>query len=157
MLDAPNNQSCTTQTEGIRLSTPRQNECLFVSGGLAGRVAGRGRRVVARPGSGLPEEPVLYLALLSLGIATAVRDAAVAAGCVLGLLYLFPVLGLAISSPEWHRHLQQIAPMTAGLEIQASTGLSTLPLSPWADLGVLATWAAAALLAGGILLHFRDA
>jgi ABC-2 type transport system permease protein len=47
--------------------------------------------------------------------------------------------------------------MTAGLEIQASTGLSTLPLSPWADLGVLATWAAAALLAGVLLLHFRDA
>jgi len=76
---------------------------------------------------------VLYLALialLSLGIATAVRDAATAIGTVLGLLYLFPVLGLAVTSPGWHRHLRQIAPMTAGLEIQASTGLSTLPISP---------------------------
>jgi len=103
---------------------------------------------------------VLYLgliALLSLGIATAVRDAAVAIGIVLGLLYLFPVLGLAVTSPDWHRHLQQIAPMTAGLEIQDSTGLSTLPISPWAGLGVLAAWAAAALLAGGLLLRFRDA
>jgi hypothetical protein len=36
--------------------------------------------------------------------------------------------------------------MTAGLEIQASTGLSALPISPWAGLGVLAAWAAAALL-----------
>ena len=38
---------------------------------------------------------MLYLALialLSLGIATAVRDAAVAIGVVLGLLYLFPIL-----------------------------------------------------------------
>jgi ABC-2 type transport system permease protein len=103
---------------------------------------------------------VLYLALialLSLGIAAAVRDAATAIGIVLGLLYLFPVLGLAVTSPGWHRHLQQIAPMTAGLEIQASTGLSTLPISPWAGLGVLAAWAAAALLAGGLLLRFRDA
>jgi ABC-2 type transport system permease protein len=103
---------------------------------------------------------VLYLALialLSLGIATAVRDAAAAIGTVLGLLYLFPVLGLAITSPGWHRHLQQIAPMTAGLEIQASTSLNTLPISPWAGLGVLAAWAAAAFLAGGVLLHFRDA
>ena len=102
----------------------------------------------------------LYLALialLSLGIATAVRDAATAIGTVLGLLYLFPVLGLAVTSPGWHRHLQQIAPMTAGLEIQASTGLSHLPISPWAGLGVLAAWAAAALLAGGLLLRLRDA
>jgi ABC-2 type transport system permease protein len=103
---------------------------------------------------------VLYLALialLSLGVATAVREAATAIGIVLGLLYLFPVLGLAVTSPGWHRHLQQIAPMTAGLEIQASTGLNVLPISPWAGLGVLAAWAAAALLAGGLLLRFRDA
>ena len=102
----------------------------------------------------------LYLALialLSLGIAAAVRDAATAIGTVLGLLYLFPVLGLAVTSPGWHRHLQQIAPVTAGLEIQASTGLSNLPISPWAGLGVLAAWATAALLAGGLLLRFRDA
>jgi ABC-2 family transporter len=58
---------------------------------------------------------------------------------------------------DWHRHLQQIAPMTAGLEIQASTGLSHLPISPWAGLGVLAAWAAAAFLAGGLLLRLRDA
>jgi ABC-2 type transport system permease protein len=103
---------------------------------------------------------VLYLALialLSLGVATAVRDAATAIGIVLGLLYLFPVLGLAVTSPGWHRHLQQIAPMTAGLEIQASTGLSHLPVSPWAGLGVLTAWAAAALLAGGLMLRLRDA
>jgi ABC-2 type transport system permease protein len=103
---------------------------------------------------------VLYLALialLSLGIATAVRDAATAVGTVLGLLYLFPVLGLAVSSPVWHRHLQQIAPMTAGLEIQDGTGLSHLPISPWAGLGVLAAWAATAFLVGGLLLRLRDA
>jgi ABC-2 type transport system permease protein len=58
---------------------------------------------------------VLYLALLSLGVATAVRDAATAIGIVLGLLYLVPVLG------------------------------------------VLAAWATAALLVGGLLLRFSDA
>jgi ABC-2 type transport system permease protein len=103
---------------------------------------------------------VLYLALialLSLGVATAVRDAAVAAGVVLGLLYLFPILAQVAGSPAVARHLQQIGPMTAGLEIQASTGLRTLPLSPWAGLGVLAAWAAAALLAGALVLRLRDA
>jgi ABC-2 type transport system permease protein len=103
---------------------------------------------------------VLYLALialLSLGIATAVRDAAVAIGAVLGLLYLFPILTQVAGSPGVARHLQQIGPMTAGLEIQASTGLPSLPIGPWAGLGVLAAWAAAALLAGGLLLRLRDA
>ena len=103
---------------------------------------------------------VLYLALialLSLGVAAAVRDSAVAIGIVLGLLYVIPIIAAAVGAPGWHRHLQQIAPMTAGLAIQATTGLRTQPISPWAGLGVLAAWAAAALLAGGLLLRLRDA
>jgi len=103
---------------------------------------------------------VLYLALialLSLGAATAVRDAATAIGVVLGLLYLFPIIAQAVSDPHWQRHLQQLGPMTAGLAIQATTHLSSLPIGPWAGLGVLAAWAAAALLAGGLLLRLHDA
>jgi ABC-2 type transport system permease protein len=102
---------------------------------------------------------VLYLALiglLSLGVATAVRDSAVAIGAVLGLLYLFPIIGSGLD-PHWQRHLQQIAPMTAGLDIQSTTGLRSLPLTPWQGLGVLVAWAAGALLVGGLLLRFRDA
>jgi ABC-2 type transport system permease protein len=103
---------------------------------------------------------VLYLALialLSLGAATAVRDSAAAIGAVLGLLYLFPLVTAVVTDPHWQRYLEQIGPMSAGLAIQATTGLRSLPLSPWAGLGVLAAWAAAALLAGGLLLRLRDA
>ncbi|MGF7235160.1 MAG: ABC transporter permease subunit [Frankia sp.] len=104
---------------------------------------------------------VLYLALialLSLGVATAVRDSATAIGTVLGLLYLFPIIAAAVSTnPDWYRRLQQIGPMTAGLAIQNTTGLHHLPIGPWAGLGVLAAWATAALLAGGLLLRLRDA
>jgi ABC-2 type transport system permease protein len=103
---------------------------------------------------------VLYLALialLSLGVATAVRDSATAIGIVLGLLYLFPIIAAVVTDPDWQRHLQQIGPMSAGLAIQATTGLHSLPIGPWAGLGVLAAWAAAALLAGGLLLRLRDA
>jgi ABC-2 type transport system permease protein len=103
---------------------------------------------------------VLYLvliALIGLGVATAVRDAASAVGIVLGLLYLFPVVMRVVDDPEWQRHLQQISPMTAGLAIQATVHLHELPIGPWAGLGVLAMWAAAALLVGGLLLHRRDA
>ena len=103
---------------------------------------------------------VLYLALiglLGLGIATAVRDSAVAIGVVLALLYLFPIITNVISSQTWQRHMDQISPMTAGLYIQATTNLRALPLTPWQGLGVLAAWAAGAILAGGLLLRFRDA
>jgi ABC-2 type transport system permease protein len=97
------------------------------------------------------------IALLSLGAATAVRDSATGTGIVLGLLYLFPILIKVINDPQWQRHLQQIAPMPAGLAIQATRNLQHLPISPWAGLGVLAAWAAGALLLGGLLLQLRDA
>jgi ABC-2 type transport system permease protein len=47
--------------------------------------------------------------------------------------------------------------MTAGLYVQATTGLHALPLSPWQGLGVLAAWSVAALVVGGLLLRLRDA
>lgn len=103
---------------------------------------------------------VLYLALIalfSLGIATVVRDPAVATGVVLGLLYLSPILVHLISDQHWQRHLQQISPMSAGLAIQNTTDLHGLPISPWSGLGVLAAWAAFALAAGGLALRMRDA
>jgi ABC-2 type transport system permease protein len=102
---------------------------------------------------------VLYLALialLALGVATAVRDSAVSIGVVLGLLYLFPVIASALN-PHWSRHLQQIGPMSAGESIQATVGLRSLPLAPWQGLGVLALWAAGALIVGGLVLQRRDA
>ena len=102
----------------------------------------------------------LYLALialLGLGVAAAVRDSAVAIGVVLALLYLFPIIASAVTSQGWQRHLDQISPMTAGEYIQATTNLRSLPLTPWQGLGVLAAWAAGAMLAGGLLLRLRDA
>ena len=103
---------------------------------------------------------VFYLALialLSLGVATAVRDSAVAIGVVLALLYLFPILAQVVTETDWQQRLQQIGPMTAGLAIQATTGLKSLPISPWAGLGVLAAWAVTALMVGALLLWLRDA
>ena len=103
---------------------------------------------------------VLYLALialLSLGVATAIRDSATSIGVVLALLYLFPLLAQVVSDPAWHRHLEQIGPMTAGLSIEATVGVTGLPISPWAGLGVLALWAGGALLAGGAAFCLRDA
>ena len=103
---------------------------------------------------------VLYLALialLALGVTTAIRDAGAAIGVVLGLLYLFPIIGAVIPDHTLARHLEQFAPMTAGLYIQATVGLPSLPLTPWQGLGVLAAWAAGALILGAAVLRLRDA
>ncbi len=104
---------------------------------------------------------VLYLGLiglLALGAATVVRDSAVAIGTVLGLLYLSPIVAAFLGGdPVWQRRIERYSPMSAGLAIQATTGLRHLSIGPWEGLGVLAAWAAAALLAGGLLLRLRDA
>ncbi len=102
---------------------------------------------------------VIYLvliALLSLGVATAIRDTAVSIGAVLGLLYLPQLVAQVVNEPL-RRHIQQIAPMTAGLVIQSTTNLRSLPIAPWAGLGVLAAWGVTSLLIGGLLLRLRDA
>jgi ABC-2 type transport system permease protein len=104
---------------------------------------------------------VLYLALIglfSLGLATALRDSGASIAVMLGLLYIVPLLtDLGTLDPRWEHRLQQWGPMTAGLAIQATKNLNKLPIGPWPGLGVLAAWAAAALLAGGLLLRLRDA
>ena len=51
-----------------------------------------------------------------------------------------------------------VSEMSANYDTQPpQVQLDTLPISPWAGLGVLAAWAAGALLLGGLLLRVRDA
>ncbi len=103
---------------------------------------------------------VLYLALialLSLGIAAAVRDSGAAVTVVLGLLYVVPILGKVVLSRQWGIRFARYAPANAGLNIQVTRDLRSLPIGPWEGLGVLGLWAAAALLIGWVLLRWRDA
>ncbi len=103
---------------------------------------------------------VLYLclvALLALGVTTAMRESTTAMGVVLAILYLFPIIASVVTDPTWQRHLRQIGPMDAGLAVQNTTGLQALPIGPWAGIGVLASWAVGALLLGGLVLRLRDA
>ena len=103
---------------------------------------------------------VLYLALialLSLGVAVIVRDSAVAIGTVLALLYLLPIVLAFIGNEHWQHRLERWTPTIAGLTIQDTVSVRSLAITPWAGLGVLALWAAAALLAGGVTLRLRDA
>ena len=77
-----------------------------------------------------PDAPDAGEALARFGLATAVRDGVIAIGVVLGLLYLFPVLGQVVSSPGRHGHPQHLAPLAAGLKLQAGTALNILSVTP---------------------------
>ena len=101
---------------------------------------------------------VLYLvliALLALGIATVVRDAATGVGIVLALLHLIPLVAQAVGDPDLRELLERIGP-GAGLAIQATTDLPDRPIGPWAGIGVLAAWAAVALLLAARSIQRRD-
>jgi ABC-2 type transport system permease protein len=103
---------------------------------------------------------VLYLgliALFSLGVATAVRDSGVALTVMLGLIYVVPILAGLVFSVRWQHFIDRYAPTSAGLAVQVTKDLAAQPIGPWAGLGVLAAWTAAALLIGGLLLKLRDA
>lgn len=103
---------------------------------------------------------VLYLgliALIGLGTGVIIRDPAAAVGVILGLLYLFPLLGAFADDPAWQRWIEKLGPMTAGLAVQNTVNVDDAVIGPWAGLGVLGGWATAALLAGAVVLRARDA
>ena len=102
---------------------------------------------------------VLYLglvALLGLGVGTVVRDTAGALTVVLTLLYSFPAVAGLVADPVWRERLDRVAPMPAGLAIQATRDLDELPIAPWTGLGVLAAWAAGAMLLGTVRFRRHD-
>jgi ABC-2 type transport system permease protein len=96
-------------------------------------------------------------AAVRFGIASAARDAGISVGVVLGLLYLFPVLGRVMSGPGWNRGQQHGAMMTGGLKLPAGTGLGGLTIGAWVGPGLLVGLAVSALVVGALLLRFCNA
>ena len=90
-------------------------------------------------------------------MALIVRNTAAAVATALSLLFVLPIVGTLVTEPRWREWLSEWAPMSAGLAVQATRGLDSMPVGPWQGLGVLGAYAGAALLAGGILLELRDA
>lgn len=102
---------------------------------------------------------VVYLclvAILSLGVGAAARDTAAAISIVSSLLLVPPIFEAFVTEPHWRQWIEKYSPMTAGLAVQATKRLDALPIGPWAGLGVLAAYAAAALAAGAAAFMIRD-
>ncbi|MFD4763551.1 hypothetical protein ACFWOJ_33305 [Streptomyces sp. NPDC058439] len=74
---------------------------------------------------------VLCIALIALGLAARIRDTAGAITAVLGLFYAFPVVTIMVVDEQWREHLQELAPASAGLAVQATRNLDALPIGPW--------------------------
>lgn len=100
----------------------------------------------------------LYLtvvALFALGLGFALRNTAASIATLFALLLVVP--GLAQLLPtSWQPHVLPYLPSNAGesvFRLHPDTGM----LSTWTGFGVFCAWAAAALVAGFVVLKRRDA
>ena len=103
-------------------------------------------------GSGLY---LTVLALFALGIATIIRHTAGSIATFVGILLILPLLLQALPD-NYINDLSRFLPINIGVNmVQFQTQPNSF--SPWVGLAVLAGYAAASLVIGGILLVRRDA
>lgn len=98
------------------------------------------------------------LGLLGLGLGCLVRHTAGAIATLFGVLLVLP--GIVAALPQsWQDTIERWLPVNAGEAIfRHGHGFGTPhELAPWTGLGVFCAYAAAALVAAGILLARRDA
>jgi ABC-type transport system involved in multi-copper enzyme maturation permease subunit len=95
------------------------------------------------------------LGLLGFGLGTVIRSSAGAVAALLGLLFV-PTLLSALLPASWQDTLGPYLPMNAADAIYI-THPQPATLGPWAGFGVFCGYAAAALLAGFVLITRRDA
>jgi len=111
---------------------------------------------LARPVAGT----ALYLtalALLAFGLAVLLRHTAAAISTVLALLWV-PILVPALLPQDISDQVLRLSPMTAGLAIQRTVErFDSVPIAPWAGLGVAWAYAGIALAAAFWLVARRDA
>jgi ABC-2 type transport system permease protein len=104
----------------------------------------------------------LYLAVLglvALGIGTLIRSTIGATAVVVGLVFILPgVVGALPSS--WETVVTPYLPSNAGQALIGRTKFAPSGphlLSPWVGFAVVCAYAAAALIAGAVLLNHQDA
>jgi hypothetical protein len=95
------------------------------------------------------------LALLALGIGALIRRSAGAIAAIFGLIFVLPGLVLALPS-SWSNAISKYLPSNAG-EAIFRTIRDRSTLSPWVGFALFCGYAAAALVAAGVVLNRRDA
>jgi ABC-2 type transport system permease protein len=100
----------------------------------------------------------LYLAVLGLfglGLGTILRSSAGAVAALLGILFV-PTILISLLPGSWQHAAGRYLPMGAS-EVVYSVQHQPYTLSPWTGFGVFCGYAAAALIAGFVLISYRDA
>ncbi|MEV1286152.1 ABC transporter permease [Micromonospora sp. NPDC049679] len=100
----------------------------------------------------------LYLTvvgLLGVGLGFIIRNTAGAIATLFGLLLILPTLAEVLPS-SWAKHVVPYLPSNAGQAVMAVQQAPGDP-APWTGFGVFCAYAAATIIAAGILLKRRDA
>ena len=100
----------------------------------------------------------LYLTVvgaLAVGLGFALRSTAGGIATLVGLLLVLPGLGRLLPD-SWQPHVLPYLPSNAGSQVYAVHGDAGM-LGTWTGFAVFCAWAAAALLAGALVLKRRDA
>lgn len=100
---------------------------------------------------------VSLVAMFSFGLGAIFRHTAAAITTAIGVMFVLPII-VNIMPESWQQDIVRWLPSSAG-EVLTTTVGSSPPhyFSPWAQFGVTAAYAAAALIIGAVLLRKRDA
>lgn len=96
------------------------------------------------------------IGLLAVGIGFVVRNTAGSIATLVAIVLVLPLLTQTLPSP-YDSDLGKYLPLNAGTQIIATTPTDPAQFGPWSGLGVVAAWAATAIIAGYVILRRRDA
>jgi ABC-2 type transport system permease protein len=99
---------------------------------------------------------ITALGLLGLGIAAIIRHTAAAISTFAGVLFILPVITAVLPS-SLADDVSRFLPATIGTVMLSAHHHDTTAFGAWPSLALLAGYATAALVAGGVLLTRRDA
>jgi hypothetical protein len=99
---------------------------------------------------------LLALGLLALGLASIIRVTAAAISTFVGILFILPIIADVLPS-SFTSDIGRFLPANIGTVMMSAHNHGTDPFGPWTSFALLCAYAAAFLVAGGILLVRRDA
>ncbi|HEY3843942.1 MAG TPA: hypothetical protein VGL48_11885 [Acidimicrobiales bacterium] len=96
------------------------------------------------------------LGLLALGLATIIRHTAAAISTFVGLLFILPIIADVLPS-SFANDVGRLLPADIGTQMMSANYHGADSFGPWLSFTLLCAYAAAALIAGAVLLIRRDA
>ena len=96
------------------------------------------------------------IGLLAVGLGFVVRNTAGAIATLFGIVLVAPLLTNALPTP-YSTDIAKYLPLNAGTQITVTLHPDPTMLGPWTGIGITALYAAAALVAGAVVLVRRDA